>query len=315
MEIRPGLMFWLQTMIAGLILFYPCSAVAQDSARIYISTDTGHTWTPSSAGFPAAATVNDFAVFDDTVYAGTEAHGMFVSHDGGRTWTPANEGLSPHEKITAVEVAQDVVFAGTTRNGIFVSKDAGKTWSHASAGLTNTNVRALAANARTVFSGTNDGVFASHNDGRSWSQLTKGTQVNGISVLGPKIFVAGTNGVVRSDDNGQTWHVIGVFGPVHNISTDGESVFAMSYNSEVLRTSDGGATWKKSDAGLPAMYTFQILELDDILLAGQWPGLYMSKNSGALWTLVRNGLPPDFPIKELVRTGKEKALAGAGQIR
>lgn len=308
-------MLTLRAMIAGLILLDPCAALAQDSARIYISTDKGHTWTASSAGFPAEATVNDFAVFRRNVYAGTEAHGVFVSRDGGRTWTSANEGLADDEKIGAVEATESVVLAGTIRNGMFFSKDVGKTWIPANAGLTSRNVRALTINAGTVFAGTNDGVFASDNEGRSWSQLTKHTQVNGISVLGRQIFVAGVNGVTRSDDNGQTWQAVGKFGPVHNISNHGQSVFVMSYNREVLRTSDGGATWQRADAGLPSMYTFQILGVDGLLLAGQWPGLYMSRNSGADWTLVRNGLPPDFPIKELVHIGKDTILAGAGQIR
>ena len=225
-------------------------------------------------------------------YAGTEAHGVFVSHDDGRTWTAANEGMASDEKIDAVEATEHSIFAGTSRSGIFVSRNAGRTWSPANAGLTNTNVRALAMNAWSVFAGTNDGLFASDDDGRSWSQRTKGAQVNGIAVLGRQVFVAGTNGVTRSDDNGETWRTAGAFGPVHNIAADGVSVYALSYDREVLRTDDGGATWTKADGGLPSLYTFQILALDDALLAGQWPGLFLSTNRGAQWMQVRNGLPP-----------------------
>jgi len=130
-----------------------------DSARLFVSTDRGHTWKPSSTGFPADGTVNDFAVLGKLVFAAPENHGMFLSKDAGRTWGPANEGFEPDEKIDAVEAAGESVFAGTHRRGVFVSKAAGNTWSPANDRLTNRTVRALIIAGARVLAGTNDGIF------------------------------------------------------------------------------------------------------------------------------------------------------------
>lgn len=297
----------LLAVVLGL-LDAPATA---EAARIFVSTDRGQTWKPSDVEFPEDGTANDFAVLGKLVFAATESHGMFLSKDVGRTWSPANDGFEPGEKLAAVEASGDNVFAGTHRRGVFVSKDAGKTWSPANDGLTNRTARALAVAGRRVFVGTNDGIFASDVRGGSWSRLTTGAQVNAFAVLGADIYAAGATGLSRSTDEGRTWKPIGDFGAVHNVSSDGTSVFATLYRRQVVRTDDGGATWTTADNGLPPMYTFQVLGLGNVHLAGQWTGVYLSANRGDLWTSVG---PRDQAIHDLVLVDGETVLAASGLI-
>ena len=287
---------------------------AQNRTRIYISTDNGHSWEPADAGFPLNATVNDFSVFGNAIFAGTDANGVFVSRDGARNWKRTGQGLNENLKINAVASTQEAILVGTGSDGVFASVDAGRTWQPARNGLTNLQIRRLAVHEDHVFAGTNGGLFASDDNGNSWSHLTGTGQINGITILKGNIYVADLQGVILSTNRGRTWRRILETEVPHNLSNDGASVFAMLYNDGVKKTDDEGATWINAQVGLPAdlsQYTFQILHADGVLFAGQWNGIYISTDSGASWSPISQ-LPPNQPITDLIRLGDETIVAGAG---
>jgi hypothetical protein len=62
---------------------------------------------------------------------------------------------------------------------------------------------------------------------------------------------------------------------------------------------------------MPPKYTFQVIEKDNTLLAGQWDGVYIKR--GAIgWALSNQGLPKDLPVLELVVSGNT-VVAGSSQ--
>lgn len=287
---------------------------AQNRARIYISTDNGHSWKPADAGFPRNATVNDFSAFGNALFAGTDADGVFVSHDGGRSWNRTGQGLQENVKVNAVASTQRTIVVGTAQDGVFISIDAGRTWQPASNGLTNLQIRRLAVVEDRVFAGTNGGLFVSEDHGNSWSHLTGTSQINGITILNGSIYVADLQGVILSTNRGRTWRRILETRVPHNLSNDGASVFAMLYNDGVKKTDDGGVTWISAQVGLPAdlsQYTFQILHVNGVLFAGQWPGIYTSSDRGASWSLI-DQLPPGQSITDLIQMGEKTIVAAAG---
>lgn len=302
--------------VLGLLALCFGQGYAQDRARIYISTDKGRSWEPADAGFPRNATVNDFGVFGNDLFAGTDADGVFVSHDGGRNWNRTILGLPENAKINAVASTHQAIVVGTGRDGVFASVDAGRTWRPANNGLTSLQIRRLAVYEGRVFAGTNGGLFVSEDQGSSWRHLTGTGQINGITILEGNIYAADLQGVILSKDRGRTWRRILATGVPHNLSNDCASVFAMLYNDGVKKTTDGGATWKSAQSGLPSdlsQYTFQILHVGGVLFAGQWSGIYTSIDRGASWSLVSQ-LPPGQSVTELIRMGEETIIAGAGLI-
>lgn len=302
------------TAIHVLLALCFAQGYAQNRARIYISTDNGHSWEPADTGFPRNATVNDFSAFGNALFAGTNADGVFVSHDGGWNWNRTGPGLQENVKVNAVASTQKAILAGTGQEGVFASVDTGRTWQPTSKGLTNLQIRRLAVDKDRVFAGTNGGLFVSEDHGNSWSHLTGTGQINGITFLKGGIYVADLQGVILSRDGGRTWHRILTNEVPHNLSNDGASVFAMLYDGGVKKTADAGTTWISAQVGLPAdlrQYTFQILHVNGVLFAGQWPGIYISSDRGASWSLISQ-LPPGQSITDLIQMGEETVVAGAG---
>jgi photosystem II stability/assembly factor-like uncharacterized protein len=90
---------------------------------VFISTDGGETWSPSSAGMDPETSVRAIEVdpgFPDVVYAGTLNSGVYVSTDGGQTWRQINEGLITRAvKALALSDDGDVLYAATEGGGVF----------------------------------------------------------------------------------------------------------------------------------------------------------------------------------------------------
>ncbi len=92
-----------------------------------MSTDTGHTWTNTGIGQPAAnATVYAFCVVSGAsgpiVYAGT-GNGLFATSDKGKNWSTLNTGLA-HPAISSLCEGRDAsgtrsLYAGAFGNGVW----------------------------------------------------------------------------------------------------------------------------------------------------------------------------------------------------
>ena len=59
------------------------------------------------------------------------------------------------------------------------------------------------------------------------------------------------------------------------------------------------------------MYSFQVIENHNTVLAGQWDGVYIKTTSQG-WKLSNHGLPVSFPVLELVVKG-DIIVAGSSQ--
>ncbi|MRG46904.1 hypothetical protein GFS24_17415 [Chitinophaga sp. SYP-B3965] len=276
-------------------------AFAQDG-RIFLSKDSGTTWKRMDEGLPQKAVVNDLLSVKGIVLAGTQAHGLFISEDQLNTWHASNRGLPKDIKIDALEVFENRILLGSHKHGLFISNDNGKNWFPSNTGLTDSTVRCFYIYETRILAGTNNGIYISTDKGRSWRNIFPNRQINGITSLKDKLYVAGGDGVILSSNKGETWKFIYRKATVHNISSNGAYVFAMSYEAKVFKTNDDGISWLKADSGLPNQYTFQIKNIGQRLIACQWDGVYRSDNNGNNWTKSSQGLPPFKPFKELLIT-------------
>jgi hypothetical protein len=282
------------TLLFNIALVISYSQPFHGNGRIYLSIDRGYT--------------------DGLYFAGTEADGIYISSDYLKSWYKSNMGLPSGVKVDAVEAFGSKVILGTNKHGIFISGDEGKHWYTANEGLTNLTVRCLHLFDSKIFAGTNDGIFVSSDTGKNWIQVYSEKQVNGITSMDKKIYAGHNHGAIASDDGGETWKSIIEQSSFHNISNDGMHIFCMLYDPAVLRTEGEDKHWIKSDLGLPNLYTFQIMNIGNRILAAQWDGIYKSDNYGDSWVKSSVGLPVDQPFKEMLIIDSA-IITGAGMVR
>ena len=155
------------------------------------------------------------------------ANGVVTCQRQGADWREMTRGLT-HRKATSVVASPNLVLAGTT-DGIFQSSDLGQTWREASGGLTTRHVRWLAFHptvSGVVFAGVESaGIFVSRDGADTWQErpevpplrrkhrwflpYSRGAGcVRGFAAHGARVYAAvEVGGVLRSDDGGETWRL------------------------------------------------------------------------------------------------------------
>ncbi|MFL6256857.1 MAG: SBBP repeat-containing protein, partial [Pyrinomonadaceae bacterium] len=245
----------------------------------YRSTDGGATWSASSSGL-SASSVNDFAVAQGVIYAGSNL-GVYRSTDGGASWQLGGQVRPSTAPFITRAVVVDptnsaIVYAGTSGgSGLYKSTDGGTTFEAKASGLTIPVVTTLVINPNTpttLYAGTQLGIFKTTNGGDSWTQV-QGSPSTGLSTA--------INKLVIDPSNPQT-------------------LYAATTSRGVLKTTDGGANWVQVNNGLmQSGITLQprTLALDPLNpsiiyagVSGFTNGVYKSTDGGANWVSSSTGL-------------------------
>ncbi len=204
--------------------------------------------------------IDDFAVVESNpqiIYVGAATGGVLKSTNGGTTWEPIfdNEVTSTIGAVTVSQADPSNVWVGTGEsnnrqssswgNGVYKSTDAGKTWQHVGLDATHHIARIVVhpRDPNTVYvAATGDlwgpskerGIYKTSDGGKTWSLV---------------LFV--------NDDTGATDVAIDRESPGTVIAAFYQrrrSVFGFNGSgpgSGLYKTTDGGATWKKLEKGLP----------------------------------------------------------------
>lgn len=190
-----------------------------DNNRVYRSVlNGGEIWTEAGSGMPPATDVNDLALSNGAILAGTPS-GVFVSEDGGITWTGRSSGLIGGVNALAVLEADGATsfFAGTG-DGMFVSRDEAASWTESpvdpsAVGLLQFHeIRAdpdFAGSLYAVVINFTDrrSIYQSSDGGHSWRPIIGGLSVAAMSAaksvakLGPgsrELILGSGAGVWRS---------------------------------------------------------------------------------------------------------------------
>ncbi len=164
-------------------VLYAAAPVLSD---VYKTTDSGASWTPTSAGITAETLALD-PQSPQTLFVAASLGGLKKTVDGGGVWTsldgsgglPAN---ASYRAITLNPAATHTVFVDGD-DLMYRSDDGGLSWSLAEEGLAADFVRDLAHTGGTALAATDDGVFAApegllfadgfeSGDTTAWSSVT-----------------------------------------------------------------------------------------------------------------------------------------------
>jgi photosystem II stability/assembly factor-like uncharacterized protein len=196
-------------------------------------------------------------------------------------WREIASGLKG-QRVTSVIAREGVILAGTT-DGVFRSDDLGRSWRKASAGLALRHVRWMAYHpdiSDLEFAGTEPaGIFVSRDGAETWRECPEVAQLR--DAHGWSLPYSREAGCVR----GLTFH--------------GARAYAACEVGGVLRSDDGGQTWRRADGSsgdpdpydppaplvCPDVHSIAVHPSSpDLVFAPTGGGLYRSSDGGATWT-------------------------------
>lgn len=269
-----------------------------DTGIIYFSFDNGKHWQNASKGLPQNLSIGlgGIAVTDTKLALTSQEYGVYIYNNTDSAWkaVPTVKAITDGNP-GAMLFFNNAIYVGTQHNGVFYSANEGKTWSIKNNGLTNLSIRRFIQSGNSLYVCTNDGFYVWNDVLHKW-MLEYGypsLQVNGATVFKGSFYLATSKGVYKKDIN-NNWKNLLPNRSVHNISSDNTQLYAMNYG-DLLLTSLDGITWISAQQGLPkGLYTFNVLNHQGILFAGQWDGVYSKQKADTVWTLSSNGLPANF---------------------
>ncbi|MGQ0735361.1 MAG: WD40/YVTN/BNR-like repeat-containing protein, partial [Acidobacteriota bacterium] len=240
-----------------------------------------------------------------TFYAGATGGGVWKTEDAGITWSPIGDGQITTGSIGSIDVAPsnpNHLWVGTGSaairsnviigRGIFKSTDAGRTFQFV--GLKESGqvggLRVHPTNPDIVWAaalgspfGPNDerGIFKTSDGGKTWRKT---------------LFVDNEHGGRDVEVDWQNPNI--VYAAIYRGFRKGWDIISggPADKGGIYKSTDGGETWKKMSAGLPAKLIGKI-DLDiarsnpRVLYAiveapGSEGGLFRSSDGGESWTLV-----------------------------
>ena len=238
---------------------------------VYISTNSGATWTPS--GVPAAywASVASSSDGSKLVAATTGWDYMFIftSANSGATWTLTGAPANTWWVSVASSTNGAKLVAAADDDSIYTSANSGATWAQTSAPSTNwvsvassSNGSKLVAAALSLSSSWLGFIYTSTNSGATWTLTSAPSTNQWVSVA-------------SSSDGSKL------------VAAAEYAMYSGAYQSQgfIYTSTNSGATWTPS--GSPAAGWVSVASSSDgsKLVAAGDAGIYTSTNSGATWTL------------------------------
>lgn len=240
----------------------------------------------------------------DTFYFGSVGGGVWKTINAGRTWTPIFDSASS-ASIGAIAVAPsdpNTIYVGTGEadmrdsiqfgDGMYRSNDVGKTWKHIGLEDTrqigriivdpkNSNLVYVAALGNAYGSNSDRGVYRSHDGGVTWEKiLFKNNDVGAIDLnFDP------TNSQI-------------IYAALWNVRRPPWFIYAPANGpgGGIFKSTNGGATWKQIDEGIPVEGRGRIgisvspTNRNRIYAAvdAKEGGIFRSDNAGLTWTRLSN---------------------------
>ncbi|AEE52932.1 T9SS type A sorting domain-containing protein [Haliscomenobacter hydrossis] len=196
--------------------FYGSSLYAStQNGGVFVSADTGKTWTALNAGLTNLHVKKIYAS-SNHVYILDDSYGVFQLN--GSTWNSIQAGLPANTLLSSMAFYGSKILMGTLGQGVFTREVASGSWTAVNTGLGNLRVTSVATNGSKLFAGTDGaGVFVANLDAANWTPTAAtsishttlmgldGSKIQDMAYYAGYIFASYRGGLVASSDNGQTW--------------------------------------------------------------------------------------------------------------
>ena len=273
------------------------SSIIDSSGGVYISTDSGLTWTKESTGIDNTL-VNATCACGINLFAGAGTH-IYKSQNNGVSWTEVGVGQITGI-INCLFTNGTDVWTGTSL-GLYLSQDGGATWMVKNSGRTYHQVASIAVLGTTLFVSSNSIPYQSTDNGGTWSTVSTLTNV-GCDVVyasGSNLWISGQgsfptySGIWLSTDSGLTWtqKSTGLSSPnINSFAVIGSNVFAGDKYAGVYLSIDNGDHWNLVNTGLSDTGIQCLTSWGTKLYAGTQSGVFLTTNNGTIWTAENTGL-------------------------
>jgi photosystem II stability/assembly factor-like uncharacterized protein len=285
----------------------PSRFVAGTTQGVYLSTNSGRTWTRISDPGNLEMLVITAVAIDpqnpEVIYAGT-AHLPWKTSDGGKTWSSIHTGMIDDSDVFSIYInpqSPRQVFASAC-SGIYRSADGGEMW-RKMMGIPNTHrrthvIRQDPADPGIIYAGTTLGLFKSIDRGISWRQVNE-EQVNSLAfdlATPSAMYLALENdGLWKSDDRGKTLLPLNtgfVARRLTAVTVSGKRLVAIQTQDDettgIFFSDDDGTSWTKLQRheGLAGVHLVSITGApgdSKLLLAATPREVYKSIDGGTTW--------------------------------
>ncbi len=276
--------------------------LAGGRSGVFRSTDSGRTWIAASAGMTQGVATILAAGSDLHAVGGGNARVFTL--DG--SWSTSSQGIPPCAQPESIFAENNTIIIGTTYDGVVRSINGGLSFAPLNSGLPIYNgtagnqfreVAAITRHAGAVIAGTGFGT----------EFFAQRFQISG-------------GGMLRLNDAGTAWTRINngfpimarnnfnepVYDPVFSVADAtgpwGQVICVGTFRNGLVRSTDRGANWARSNTGFPrdangmppVLNDFAVIGDTIVAAAGGFPffldlsgidrGVFLSRDAGVTWT-------------------------------
>lgn len=234
-------------------------ATARDSG-LWRSTDGGETFVnispfmPEGTDYPKGLAIS---ADGNTIYYATSAGKFFRSTDGGASFQRGTDITADGDRLVVDPNNSSVVYAGAWSK-LMKTEDDGDHWVQLPLPSGTEDFAVTPGSPNILWANASAGVYSKPDDGSPWSLVLPGYAVHSDPAV-PSILYAGPTsgvGVVRRFSGGSWTDVAELPSRMESVAilASNPQVVLAGANSGVFRTSNGGASWTRSDNGLDAIH-------------------------------------------------------------
>ncbi len=284
--------------------------------QIYLSIDGGQSWktrNPSHVDQHAL----EFAPSNPSIFYAGHDGGFDKSTDGGDFYNGKNSNLpiTQYYDFDVYRLDPDIVLGGTQDNGSHLSSSSSPDWKRVTGGdgtycvIDYTDRKYMYTKMQNASSR-----WRSVDSGRTWGKIMTGITGTGPwvtpTVIDPKdptvLYTVTTEKLYKTTNRGEQWFELADLMTTANsvrvmtVCPVNTNYIAVGYsgNFGIGLSTDGGATWTKSKAGLPSNDVTDILfHPTDIgtmyvtVSGNRSTSVYKSVDTGATWSSISGNLP------------------------
>jgi photosystem II stability/assembly factor-like uncharacterized protein len=288
-----------------------------ESDTVLRSTDEGESWNLAGAAITSLTSIA--GTHTGSILAGRSAGGVYRWRPQDANWVLS--GLAGEDVRRLFVNPWLGVIAATTKR-IFRSSNGGVTWDTLATAVPSTNYSCWIDSSGTLFAGHEiSGLKYSTNRGVTWtvSGLKSPLTVRTITGPRPREMYAGISpldatvpgGVLKTTDGGATWKSLGLTEwAINTLLVTGPGRLFVGTFRGVLSSTDDGATWTQASDGIRGVQVSAIMAVDSTLLfVGGSGALFRSTNGGEKWTESGTGITCPG-VTSLASDGEDNLFAG-----